>query len=111
MTALWDWLPVILSITGVIGVAGVIVLLGMWPVVSSFLIGTRTGRIISALGALALTLLWAFVAGTRKGKVSERAKQKAANYRTIQQKVKIDESVRKLSPSDRRKRLDRWVRK
>ncbi len=107
---IWDWLPFILSITGILGVGGVIILLGFWPVVSSFLIGTRLGRMISFAGAVALTIWWAFISGKRKGVKGERAKQKARNYRNVQAKVKIDEAVRKLTPAQRRVRLNRWVR-
>ncbi len=110
MAALWDWLPLILSIVGVLGVGGVILLLGFWPVVTSFLIGTSMGRAISAIGAVALALMWAFVAGRRKGAERVRAEQKAKTWKAIKAKVKIDEEVKNLTPVERRKRLNRWVR-
>ena len=111
MTAFWDWLPLILSITGILGVGGVLILLGFWPMVSSFLIGTKLGRGISAAGAVVLMVFWAFISGKRKGAVAERGRQKARNYKIVQGKVKIDANIRKLTPAKRRARLQRWVRK
>lgn len=105
-----DYWPVIAAVTGVLGAGGIILLLGFWPIVSSFLIGTKTGRVISAVGAGALIVLFSFVAGKRRGAQGERARQLAANLKIAQGRVKIDVKIRNLTPAARRKRLSKWVR-
>lgn len=107
---LFTYWPIIAAVTGAIGVGGIVLLLVFWPVVASFLIGTRVGRMVSAVGAAALIVLFAFVAGKRKGAQGERAGQRAANLRIAKKRIKTDASIRKLAPAARRKRLDKWVR-
>ena len=110
MRALLDWLPMILSITAVVGVGGFLVLLGLWPVVSSFLVGTKFGRAISAAGAVVLAIWWVFIAGKRKGTKATKQRLKAANYKVVKERIKINETVGNMSRADRRRELSKWVR-
>ena len=107
---LFDYWPLISGIVEILGVAGVLLLLGFWPVVASFLFGTRLGRMVLAFAAGALALLWAFVAGKSKGRRGEVGRQKARNYKAAQKRTKIDVEVRKMSPAARRNELRKWVR-
>jgi len=110
MSAFLDWLPLILSIVGVIGVAGVLLLLGMWPVVASFLIGTKLGRIILVIGAFLLALFWAYISGKRTGAKREIGKQKVRNFRAAQKRVNSDAKIRTMPMAKRRAELAKWVR-
>ena len=109
MAELFDLLPIILTLVGIFGVGGLLFFLGFWPVITSFLIGTRIGRAISAVGLIVVAIFWANVLGRRKGAKGERAKQKAKDIKLVKEKVKIDESLRKATPAERRKRFERWV--
>ena len=110
MAALWDWAPLILSVIGVIGVGGVLMVLGLWPVVSSFLIGTKLGGIILTVSFILLALAWAFISGKRKGISAEIGRQKGRNFKAAQKRVKTDAKIRTMPMADRRKELSKWVR-
>lgn len=107
---LFDYWPLISGIVGILGVGGILLLLGFWPVVSSFLIGTKLGRRIVIVGAVILAFLWAYTAGKSKGRLGEVGRQKARNYKAVQKRKKINAEVRKMSPAARRNELRKWVR-
>lgn len=76
----------------------------------AWLIVNPTGRRL-ALVALAVAtgaiILWrAFAAGQS----SERGKQVQRTLERVQQKVRTDEDVHRLSPDARRERLRQWAR-
>jgi dipeptide/tripeptide permease len=76
----------------------------------TFIAGNKIGRwLVYGVSTMGLLFL-AFQAILFKGRLQERAKLKARRQVIIQEKVKVDEKIRKMSPSDRRKQLDRWVR-
>ena len=110
MAALWDWMPIILPVISVIGVGGVLMFLGLWPVVSSFLIGTKLGRIILTISFIALALGWAFISGKRSGSKREVGKQKVRNFIAARKRVKSDAKIRTMPMADRRAELGKWLR-
>ena len=110
MAALWDWMPIILSVVGVIGVGGLLMVLGLWPMVSSFLIGTRMGRIILTISFILLALMWAFISGKRTGAKGEVGKQKVRNFIAAKERVRSDAEIRTMPMAARRERIGKWVR-
>ena len=110
MAALWDWMPIILSVVGILGVGGLLMFLGLWPVVSSFLIGTKLGRVILTISFILLALGWAFISGKRSGSKREVGKQKVRNFIAARKRVKSDAKIRTMPMSIRRAELGKWVR-
>jgi len=76
----------------------------------AWLIGNPLGRMIAGGGLTMLIIGILLLSAFRKGVNKERAKQIAATARAIKDRIKIDEDVRKMPASDRRRELDRWVR-
>lgn len=79
--------------------------------VLAWLTGSKVGRYL-ALGLLAVSvvgvvLLRVYAAGKR----DEQLKQTQASLNAVREKVKSDEAIRRLSASERRRRLlDEWSR-
>lgn len=76
----------------------------------AWLIGSRLGRMVAGGGLTAIMIGVMLLAAFRKGVRRERLKQIAATAKAIQSRIKIDERVRKMPASDRRRELDKWVR-
>jgi len=84
---------------------------GAWDMsILAWLIGSRFGRMIAGAGLTLLTFSIILLSMFRKGVNRERDRQKAATIKTVKDRIKIDEDVRKMPASDRRRELDRWVR-
>ena len=76
----------------------------------SYLLGTKLGRwAAGGLVSIGLILSVIWVAFSR-GRAKERAKLKQRRKQIVKAKVKTDEKIRGMSPTQRRDRLNRWVR-
>lgn len=75
----------------------------------SWLLGSKTGRVIAlcflALAALALACRQAF----RSGVVSEKSKLAQANLDALRNRISIDDEIYKIPADVRRRELARWV--
>lgn len=76
----------------------------------TWLLGTKLGRILLAIGGAAIAVGAAFVKGFLEGKAHERAAEDRAALEAHQDREKKDDEVAKLPDADVDQRLDRWVR-
>lgn len=66
-------------------------------------------EIILAIGGLVATIV-AYIAGGKRQKDKQRADQAVADVDAMVKRRELENEVESLSPDDRRKRLDQWVR-
>jgi len=75
----------------------------------SWLLGSKTGRIIAlcALALVAAMLAWrqAF----RFGVVSEKSRQAQESLDALRNRISIDDEIYKIPPDIRRRELARWM--
>ncbi len=76
----------------------------------AWLTGSKLGRYaavaLTAVAAISLALLKAFLAGRAK----EKAKQTQASLENLRSRMKTDDEIRTMPRADRAKQLDRWMR-
>ncbi|RMF00176.1 MAG: hypothetical protein D6773_11880 [Alphaproteobacteria bacterium] len=78
--------------------------------VLSFLLGSRLGRLVGAIGLTAAVVLLVSLAAYRKGIKAERVRQKARQLNNIRKRMEVDDEVARMSRADRRRELERWMR-
>lgn len=75
----------------------------------AWMIGSSIGRAITSavlgLGVVGL-LVWSIF---RKGAESEKLKQAAKNLKQLNDRIKTDEDIARMPPSERRDRLREWA--
>ena len=98
---LWVWLTVSGCAVAVVLYFFSPVLLPIWRMIP---LPVRVGLI----GAFAAVM--AYLAGRRTGRQNADEERKRNDAQAIQNREKTHDEIQKLSPSDRRKRLDGWVR-
>lgn len=69
-----------------------------------------TPRWVKVAGGAVLSVILAALAGRYKGRKDAEEEQRRRDAEAIETRKKVDDEVSHLSPDDRRKRLDGWVR-
>lgn len=110
LSFLWDWWPIIAMILGTVGIGGVIVVAIGWPVVASFLVGTKLGRWTCIVVAGFLILAFLAASAHRKGVLAERARLAAEKAKNVARRIKNDEKIRNMSRDQLRREFAKWVR-
>lgn len=78
--------------------------------VIAWLLGSALGRKIAVgllIAGIVLFAVWRIYAA---GRAAEKARQVQASLENLRTRIKVDDSIAKLSPDDRRRRLSEWVR-
>lgn len=79
----------------------------------TWLTGSRTGQILAlamlGVAAVALVIWRVFAAGARSEAAKAAADRAKATIDVLSQKVRTDESLRRLDPVARRDRLREWA--
>ncbi len=78
--------------------------------VIAWLLGSRVGRYIAIAGITLSAIAAMLATASRKGANSERAKQTAKSLADALQRIKTDDQIDKMSRSERRIALSRWMR-
>lgn len=102
--------PILAVIVGAIGAGGVIALLLGWPVVSSFLIGTRAGRVMVVAFAALMAAWYIFLSGKKSGGKRVEAEVKARKFKNAQKRIESDEQIRSMPRDELRREFGKWVR-
>jgi|AACY02.2.fsa_nt_gi hypothetical protein len=75
----------------------------------SWLVTSRAGR-TTALVMLAVLSAAAVIAQAfARGQAAERARQQARTLKTLQARIKTDDTIARMSPDARRRALAEWV--
>jgi protein-S-isoprenylcysteine O-methyltransferase Ste14 len=98
---IWVWLVLLFGGTGALFYFFSPILVPIWNL---------TPRWIKVLGAGIISVILAALAGRYKGRRDAEDEQRKRDAQAIETRKETHDEVQKLSPSDRRKRLDGWVR-
>ena len=74
------------------------------------LMGSRWGRLLSTVVIAGLISGVVVLLIYRKGRRDEELNRTLQRLETLQERIKVDEDIRRMSPADRRDALRRWVR-
>jgi len=76
----------------------------------AWLIGSKLGRYV-ALGSLAAVAIGVFILRIYSaGKNAAALKQQQQSINNLRERIRLDTEIRNLPATERKQRLDRWVR-
>ena len=79
-------------------------------ILTTIIAAILSNKLVAGLGAGAIAMLGAWLAGRRKGRRIEQAKQAAATLRTRKTRQSVETTVAGRTDSENRKRLRRWAK-
>ena len=100
-TPIWVWLVMLFGFAGAMFYFFSPILVPLW---------NMTPRWIKVLGGAILSVILAALAGRYKGRKDAEEEQRRRDAQALENRNKVHDEIQKLSPDDRRKRLDGWVR-
>lgn len=77
----------------------------------SWLLGCKSGRITTAIILACASVALAFRQAYQAGAEAEKSRQIQANLDVLRFRISTDEKITKMSISDRRRELTRWVQR
>ena len=79
-------------------------------ILTTIIAAILSNKLVAGLGAGAIAMLGAWLAGRRKGRRIEQAKQAAATLRTRKTRQSVETTVAGRTDGENRKRLRRWAK-
>lgn len=77
---------------------------------SSFLLGSKTGRVFLSVGFVAVLVLIVLWRVYVMGRNAEKRGQLEKQLEDLKAKIEVDDELRQMSPDERRDALREWVR-